>query len=82
MAVAHRILIILLLALCMVGVASAEDTSSYDSDLPSLDDFSTLFSGMDSSSMNLDSLFSGDLISGILGILLALFLSFMGISLT
>lgn len=82
MAVAHRILVILLLALCMVGVALAEDTMVYDSDLSSLDDFSTLFSGMDSGSMNLESLFSGDLISGILGILLALFLSFLGISFT
>jgi len=82
MTTAHRILVILILALCMVGFASAEDTSGYDSDLSSLDDFSSLFSGMDSGSMNLDSLFSGDLISGILGMLLALFLSLLGISFT
>lgn len=79
---ARGILVILLLALCLGGLATAEDTSVYDSDLSSIDDFSALFSGMDSGSLDLDSLFSGDLISGILGILLALFLSFLGISFT
>jgi len=63
-----------------VPLAGAEELGSTDAMQDQ--DWSQLLNGMDTSSFSLETLFSEEVISGILGMLIALFLSFFGISLS
>lgn len=73
--------ILICFVLLGVSLSAAEETESSISDF-SGEDLDQLFTGMDSGSMDLSSLFSEELISGILSFLLALFMSLFGISLS
>jgi len=71
-------IILCFVLLGLVPFAGAEESAS--SGDAAFEDLGQLFTGMDASSFSLENLFSEDVISGILGILLALFLSLFGVS--
>ena len=73
--------ILICFVLLGVSLTGAEETESSMSDF-SGEDLDQLFTGIDSGSMDLSSLFSEEFISGILSFLLALFMSLFGISLS
>lgn len=77
-------IILCLILLCLVpcaGAVETEDVGSVDNDLQS-EDWDDIFSEAQSSSFSMDQLFSEELISSILGFLMALFLSIFGVSLS
>ncbi|MGV8108126.1 hypothetical protein [Methanospirillum purgamenti] len=77
-------IILCFIFLCLVPCAGAVETGdvgSVDNDLQS-EDWDDIFSEAQSSSFSMDQIFSEELISSILGFLMALFLSIFGVSLS
>jgi len=71
-------IILCFVLLGLVPLAGAEEAGTDDEMFS--EDWDSLSSGLETGSFNLESLLSGDLISGILEFLLTLFLSLFGVS--
>jgi hypothetical protein len=74
-------IILCFVLLGLVPLAGAEEAVGSDNGTAG-ENMNQLLSGVDTSSFNLEDLFSGDVLSGIVAFLISLFLSLFGISLS